>query len=615
MQIEASNSKATAARQRLLLRGESVVASAGIALAALLLVAMAASAWWIHVSQRGTIETTRAAQAQTGGDQLARATEVLLSRDELSAVRTLVANAGRAWNFSECQIVLPDGQVLASMDAARITAKRLPETWPAGQQPEASRGNEHGIVRVACPMDITGKGHATLQITAPVNYGSWSDWQMQAGIGGIGAIALFALLLIYRRMRGRLRALGAIREALLLAGGGSASPQALALSTELGPEARAWNDVVADIEKLRRQNVADRVKETLGQRHEVRNELESVCDALAQGLLLIDDRNHIRYANGAAAVLLRAKREDLLGGDVSKFIEVDSVLEAVREVAGGAARKRFTLDVERQEDGANGVLRFAVRPVRRDDKASAMLTIEDITQQRVAEEARHSFVAQATHELRTPLTNIRLYVETAIEEGENNPATRARCLNVINGEARRLERIVGEMLSVAEIEAGSFKLNQDDVRIEAVFAELQADFQQQAEEKKIALKFNLPPKLPQVRGDRDKIVLALHNLVGNALKYTPDGGKVSVGLDAGDGQLAVHVKDTGFGISRDDQEKVFERFYRANDPRVAKITGTGLGLTLAREVARLHGGDITIDSELNRGSTFTFVMPVMAKAA
>src|SRR6185312_9525564 len=378
---------------------------------------------------------------------------------------------------------------------------------------------------------------------------------------------------------------------------------------------RAWNDVVADIEKLRRQNVADRVKETLGQRHEVRNELESVCDALAQGLLLIDDRNHIRYANGAAAVLLRAKREDLLGGDVSKFIEVDSVLEAVREVAGGAARKRFTLDVERQEDGANGVLRFAVRPVRREDGASAMITIEDITQQRVAEEARHSFVAQATHELRTPLTNIRLYVETAIEEGENNPATRARCLNVINGEARRLERIVGEMLSVAEIEAGSFKLNQDDVRIEAVFAELQADFQQQAEEKKIALKFNLPPKLPQVRGDRDKIVLALHNLVGNALKYTPDGGKVSVGLDAGDGQLAVHVKDTGFGISRDDQEKVFERFYRANDPRVAKITGTGLGLTLAREVARLHGGDITIDSELNRGSTFTFVMPVMAKAA
>src|SRR5205085_9683262 len=122
-----------------------------------------------------------------------------------------------------------------------------------------------------------------------------------------------------------------------------------------------------------------------------------------------------------------------------------------------------------------------------------------ITQQRVAEEARNSFVAQATHELRTPLTNIRLYVETAIEEGEGNPATRAKCLNVINGEARRLERIVGEMLSVAEIEAGSFKINKDEVRLEPLFQELQADYQQQAADKRIDLRFNLPPKYPNLR--------------------------------------------------------------------------------------------------------------------
>jgi signal transduction histidine kinase len=244
-----------------------------------------------------------------------------------------------------------------------------------------------------------------------------------------------------------------------------------------------------------------------------------------------------------------------------------------------------------------------------------MVTIEDITQQKVAEEARHAFVAHTTHELRTPLTNIRLYVETAIDEGENNPSTRAKCLNVINGETRRLERIVGEMLSMAEIEAGSFKIKPDDVRIETLFDELKADYQQQAAEKRIDLQLKLPPKLPVIRGDRDKITLALHNLVGNALKYTPDGGKVTIGVEVDGKQVAVSVTDTGIGISPDDAEKIFERFYRAKDPRVAKITGSGLGLTLAREVIRMHGGDITVESQIDQGSTFTMTLPFKAEAA
>ena len=615
--VEAGSSarKTVAVRHRLLLRGESVVAWAGIALAALLLAAMVASACWVRARQRSAGESARIEEAQTAGNLLARAAERLLERDGLSAVRTLLSETARDCHFSDCQIVLPDGLVLAAMEPAKITAKQLPRVWPAGQAIDQPLSVSDGAMRVGYAMDVPGRGQASLQIAAPLSYAGRSEWQMQAGVAAIGAAALFLLLLIYRRMRARLRALGAIREALLSASAGAATVNTLSISGELGPEAKAWNDVVADIDKLRKQGVAEKVKEALGKRQEPNNELESACDALSQGLLLIDAGNRIRYANGAAAVFLRAKREDLVGADVTKFVQVESVLTAIREVAGGSTRRRCTQDIERQDDGAAGVLRFSVRPVRRGDSASAMLTIEDITQQKVAEEARHSFVAQATHELRTPLTNIRLYAETAIDEGENDPATRAKCLNVINGEARRLERIVGEMLSVAEIEAGSFKINRDDVRLESLLTELQSDFQRQAAEKKIELVFNLPPKLPTLRGDRDKITLALHNLVGNALKYTPDGGKIRVDVNWAKGQFTVEVRDTGIGISPEDQQKVFERFYRARDPRVAKITGTGLGLTLAREVARLHGGDITLESEIDHGSTFTFTVPAPAEAA
>jgi signal transduction histidine kinase len=202
-----------------------------------------------------------------------------------------------------------------------------------------------------------------------------------------------------------------------------------------------------------------------------------------------------------------------------------------------------------------------------------------------------------------------------MEDGEKDAALRGKCLNVINQEARRLERIVGEMLSVSEIEAGSLRLKLDDVRLETLFEELKSDYLPQAQEKQIKLHFELPVKLPVIHGDRDKILLAVHNLVGNALKYTAAGGTVAVNVDIDNKQLTFSVVDTGFGISEEDTERIFERFYRAKDPRVEKVTGTGLGLTLAREVARLHGGDVTLKSELNKGSTFTLTLPITAEAA
>ena len=218
-----------------------------------------------------------------------------------------------------------------------------------------------------------------------------------------------------------------------------------------------------------------------------------------------------------------------------------------------------------------------------------MITVEDITQQRVAEQARNSFVAQATHELRTPLTNMRLYLEAALDDVEKDPVALAKSLNVLNIETRRLERMVGEMLSVAEIEAGSLKLKTDDVRLDAVFAELESDYQPQAVEKKIALKFDLPPKFPVIIGDRDRLMLAMHNIIANALKYTLAGGNVVVTVKIEGKKLTVSVVDSGIGIEEKEQSLIFDKFYRAKDPRVGKITGTGLGLALCARLPDCMG--------------------------
>jgi signal transduction histidine kinase len=601
---------------KLLVRGESMIASAGLAMAAILLMICAGAGAWAVYTQRAAARSTLLREVDGWASTLAARAEPLLEhpdeKGQASRLQSLCATFAAEHKLSECRLLTPDGRVLAD-SSAKVTVRRpgaesplLPEAEPIVPGPSLFAASS--AVRMA-----SGEGKA--EIAAAFSAPRWMGRDVQGGFGVIGAAGFAAFFVVYRRLRTRLRAIGAIREALLAMERGETASEALAVSAKLGFEASAWNQLLAEREKLRKELVSERARESLSQRGDLKQDLAHACDALWQGLLLVDEDLKIKYANGASAVFLRAKREELPASSLVDHLKDQTAIDAIRSVASGQVRRKTTLEVRRAEADGGGVLRFSVRPVRRDDTAAAVVMIEDITQQRIADEARNAFVAQATHELRTPLTNIRLYVEQAIEAGDGDQVTRARCLNVINQESRRLERIVGDMLSVSEIEAGSFKLRAGDVRLDALFEELEEDFKAQGADKGITLKFDLPPKLPVIQGDRDKIALALHNLLGNALKYTPEGGTVTVRVTNPPGSLSVEVVDTGIGIAPEETELIFERFYRAKDNRVDKITGTGLGLALAREVVRLHGGDISVRSQLNQGSTFTLTLPALAEAA
>lgn len=598
-------------RRGWLMRGESVIASTGLTLAVILLVAMAASAWWTLRTQRQTMQAARQEQLNALGGLLSHSAEALLTSDELAKVRLMISDAARSYSLAGCRIVLSDGQVVADIESSKITAHRLPDSWsPDPSTAQASAEPD----AYTFPLQIGERGEARLELWSQPVDGALKSWETQAGFGLIGAIGMLALLVTYRRMRSQLRAMGAIREALLARHGGEKSHAAMFVRHP-APEAKVWNELIAENERLNTELLVERVREEANAGRDSGNDLEGVCDAMWQGLLLIDDQMRIKYANGAAAVLLRTTREEMTGKEVTSLALDNSLLDPIRQVVSGSLRRRVTNEVKLEGENGQGVLRFHVRPVRRGDRAAAMVIVEDVTQQRLAEEARNLFVAQATHELRMPLTNIRLYTESALEEGERDVAVRAKCLNVINQESKRLERIVGDMLSVAEIEAGTLKLRMGDLRLETLFEELKNDYQAQANEKQITLKFNLPPKLPAIKADRDKIVLALHNLIGNAIKYTPAKGTVNVNVEITERHLIVEVADTGIGINPEESELIFDKFYRSKDARVAEIAGTGLGLSVARELIRLHRGDITVRSQLNQGSTFTLTIPTMLEAA
>ncbi len=440
-----------------------------------------------------------------------------------------------------------------------------------------------------------------------------SGTRLQVGLGAIAVASLIGLWSTYRWLRNRLLGLGLIGESLADFGDGHRDAQMLHVGVEAGPEVNAWNEVVRELAQLRNGMIADRATATLAERSGGNKpadteDFDPAWDALPVGIILIDETGHARYANGAASTFLRRKRDEIVGKAGGNLIDQSTVIEALASVLAGNGTRR-TEDVKLGENGAGGILRVRVRPLRKGEGRGALMMIEDVTQQRMAEENRKNFVSQATHELRTPLTNMRLCIETAIEDCQDNPAALPAHLNMLNSEARRLERIVGEMLSISEIEAGALRLREDDVKLDIVLNDIRTELEPQAAEKQITLTFAIHPKLPTLRADRDKIALAIHNLVGNAVKYTPDGGTVHVEVKPDAiGNITIDVTDSGIGIAEADLEKIFDRFYRADDPRVREITGTGLGLALVREIVHLHGGQMKMQSVINQGSTFSVLL-------
>lgn len=579
-------------------------------MAVLIVCAVLVTAWW---STRIAAEQTAAERYRTASgvaEIVAARTDLLLRDDDLGAVRRQMIDVHATGLVSSCRVLVAGVGVIASSDPQQIESMVLPETWQSVTDDAASG---EGSARVV--FDVPGRGQGVVEVGYESVRPAYAATMVRAG--GVALLAVCVMWFAFRWIRDGLATVASVGGALAEVSKGERRASVLRLGDELGPVAEAWNTL---LEERDMQDRAIAQHQVLVAEMEAPGEVSgvvSVCDTLTHGLVIIGPDQRLVYVNGAAAVLLGRHREEMAGAVCADVFEDQAVRSAILACFESKTPVRQMLTVTRGEPGKepDAELRVAVRSSESGNERFAGLMIEDVTQQRLADRSRNSFVAQATHELRTPLTNIRLYVEQAVDEGESDPKLRAQALNVINSEARRLERIVSDMLSVAEIEAGSLSIRPGDVRTDALFADLESDYTAQAAEKTIQLKFDLPPKMPVIRGDRDRLGQALHNLLGNALKYTPPGGSVSVRVEAPEqGGLIVHVIDSGIGIDPEECERIFDRFYRANDRRIAHVTGSGLGLALAREIARLHGGNIEVESKLDEGSTFTIMLPATEEA-
>jgi PAS domain S-box-containing protein len=376
--------------------------------------------------------------------------------------------------------------------------------------------------------------------------------------------------------------------------------------------------IATDITARKRAEVALRVSE---QRH------RSVVDALEEGVLLHDMSGTVIACNESAARMIGVPTEEIVGKSPHelpmRLVQEDGTDFPPDKRPGQQAilTGRPQLGViagHPKPDGDISWLSINCNPITDPQTGEAFAvaaSFADITQQRRAERLKEEFFALVSHELRTPLTSIAGYLELVLDpdESELDPNQR-HFLNVVERNAKRLQRLVGDLLFVAQFEAGKLSLETAPTALDDVAAESVESARPRADELGIDLRLNAE-SVSSVQGDAGRLGQTLDNLISNALKFTPAGGRVDVRVIDRRDRVVVEVADTGLGISEVDQRRLFERFYRTESAQEAAIPGVGLGLSISKAIVEGHGGTIQVASEEGRGTTFTIELPLVGADA
>ena len=244
-------------------------------------------------------------------------------------------------------------------------------------------------------------------------------------------------------------------------------------------------------------------------------------------------------------------------------------------------------------------------------QGGVLVVIHDVTEQRKSEQSKREFVANVSHELRTPLTNIKAYAETIISSGDDLPGElRSNFLAVIVSEADRMTRIVQDLLTLSKIDYGKMEMNISRFSfrkaVENVYEAAKLNAEQNHHH---TMTLTEEDDIPDVNGDRERIEQVVTNIVSNAVKYTPDGGKIEIHVGKSGKNVYVRVSDNGIGIPEKDLPRLFDRFYRVDKARSRESGGTGLGLSIAQEILKQHKGTIRIDSVYGEGTDVRITLP------
>ncbi len=352
---------------------------------------------------------------------------------------------------------------------------------------------------------------------------------------------------------------------------------------------------------------AARLDRTIQTLTDERNLSSAILGSMVEGVAVVNASERLLFANQGFAEILDLDVPPRPGSALLEVVRQTELIEAMRKVLSGEPRLETEI--------ITGTLRqhfFAatVAAVRAAETSGAVIVLHDITDLRKLERVRRDFVANVSHEFKTPLTAIQGFAETLLAGAVDDAENRGRFLGIILEHSRRLARLTDDLLKLSKMDADRLEIEIRRLGVSQLMESCLETAQRRATEKDIRISVNFPQQMPDIAGDRRLLTEVLQNLLDNATQYTPPGGQIMVSAEANAHEAVISVADTGIGIPRADQPRIFERFYRVDVARSREVGGTGLGLAIAKHLVEIHGGRIWVQSEVGQGSQFHFTVPV-----
>ena len=368
---------------------------------------------------------------------------------------------------------------------------------------------------------------------------------------------------------------------------------------ELGQLGQAINDLSFKIKEAQESTESERQR------------LDSVLRHMSDGVIATDRRGRIVIMNTAALDILNLKSEKVIGIPLLEILPLEERV-TFRELLETQQERLIHLE----EDGEDSMIQCEFSVIQRESGfiSGLVCVLTDVTEQQKIERERRNFVSNVSHELRTPLTSIKSYTEALVDGAWENKEIAPGFLNVIETETDRMMRMITDLLNLSRMDQNRFGLEKEFINMNELVVHIVNRFEMvlQSEpyrDKNYRILTDITQRDLWVELDQDKITQVLDNIINNAIKCSPDGGRIIVRLMETHTDIIVSVSDEGLGIARKDIPHLFDRFYRVDKARSRAMGGSGLGLAIAQEVVQLHGGKIWVNSIENKGSTFFVSLP------
>ncbi|MFA5336094.1 MAG: ATP-binding protein [Candidatus Omnitrophota bacterium] len=506
-------------------------------------------------------------------------------------------------------IIAPDGKVLGDSD---IETKDLAGTENHLDRPEVrqalkegfghSRRYSYTLKKYMMYSAIVLGGEppaAILRLVMPVSSIAEFEAKMQKIlIAALAAVFLFSLVLSVIVSSAVTRPIARISSTANSIAAGDLSAKALVSSDdEIGDLAKTLNYMAGEIRSKMDRIASGEAK------------LEAVLSSMVEGVIVTDEKGSVVVANPSARRMffIDASPEGKMTLEVIRNSSVHQIVDSIL----GRRQKIAVKEIQLNKPDERSVMVSAAAVMKEGELSGALLVFHDITELRRLEKVRQDFVANVSHELRTPLSSIKGYSETLMDGGVRDPKEQKEFLEIIYRESDRLAKLIDDILDLSRTESGKMAMVFMPLDVSPVVKRVCAILEKQAAMKSIRIALDIPAGTPRILADESRLSQVILNLLDNAVKYTPEGGDVRISAAPEGNFVRIDVFDTGVGIPEADIPRIFERFYRVDKARSRELGGTGLGLSIVKHIVQAHGGQVSVKSAPEKGSTFSFTIPAV----